>query len=72
MRTKILAKTEGFAEKNFQIVRDIDVIRTVELCLSDKKNISRKISLVLPDGRFGVREIFLTERELTELLKDVV
>lgn len=69
---KFWQKQSDLLKKNFQIVRDIDVIRTVELCLSDKKNISRKISLVLPDGRFGVREIFLTEVELTELLKDVV
>ena len=56
-------------QQNFEIIKEFDEEQIVALCQSDKKNISRKISLMLPDGRFGVRETFLNAEELNGLLK---
>lgn len=47
-------------QQNFEIIKEFDEEQIVALCQSDKKNISRKISLMhFPTGRFGVRETFL-------------
>lgn len=63
---------KNLLEQKFCILNNFDEKKVVERCLSDKKNLSQKISLVLSDGRFGVREIFLTAKELTDLLKNVI
>lgn len=62
-------KKRAVLHQNFEIIKEFDEEQIVALCLSDKKNISRKISLMLPDGRFGVRETFLNAEELNGLLK---
>lgn len=62
-------KKRAVLQQNFEIIKEFDEEQIVALCQSDKKNISRKISLMLPDGRFGVRETFLNAEELNGLLK---